>query len=123
MTNADAIRQILRDKELASLGDAVINLIYSLALTKTSGRPQGIKVSDKILADAFKLAGLRQYIGTRVAKKDMANASESLLAEAYRRKVLMIDESVNVLAENPDGPAAGIFELLKLAVERLGGTT
>jgi hypothetical protein len=119
MNNPDTIRQILRDKKLASLGDALVNLIYSLALTQVSGSPQGIKVSDRLLADALKLAGLRQYMGSRVARKDMANASEALIAEAYRKNVLTIEESVKILAANPDGPSGGLFELLKLAATRI----
>jgi len=121
MNNPDAIREVLRDKHLASLGDAIVNLAYSLALTQVSGSPQGIKVSDKIIAEALKLAGLRQYLGTRVTKKDMANAGEALLAEAYRRNVLTIDESVRILTASPDGPAGGLHELLKLAAERVDG--
>jgi hypothetical protein len=117
----DAIRQILRDKQLASLGDALVNLIYSLALTRNSGRPQGVKVSDRILAEALRLAGLRQYLGTRVARKDMANAGEALIAEAYRRNILTIEEGVRILSEDIDGPAAGLSGLLKLAAERVGG--
>ena len=120
MSNPETIRQIMRDKQLASLGDAYVNFIYSLALTKTSSQPRAIKVSDKILAEAFRVSGLREYLGTRVSRKDLANASESLLVEAYRKGLLTIDESVNILSNNPDGPAAGLSELLKLAAERAG---
>lgn len=55
MRNPDTLRQIMRDKQLASLGDAYVNFIYSLALTKIDDRPQAVKVSDRILAEAFKL--------------------------------------------------------------------
>lgn len=119
MNSPDAIRQILRDKKLASLGDALVNLIYSLALTQVSGSPQGTKVSDRILAEALKLAGLRQYMGSRVTKGDMANASEALIAEAYRKNVLTIEEGVRILSANPDGPSGGLLELLKLAAQRI----
>jgi hypothetical protein len=120
MNNSDTLRQIMRDKQLASLGDAYVNFIYSLALTKINDRPQGVKVSDRILAEAFKLAGLRLYLGTRIQRKDLANASESILIEAYRRNILTIEESVRIVSENPDGLVAGLSGLLKLAVERLG---
>lgn len=120
MSNPDILRQILRNKQLASLGDAYVNFIYSLALTQTSGRPQATKVSDRILAEAFRLAGLREILGTRISRKDIANASESLLVEAYRRDLLKIEESVRILSQNPDGPAAGLSELLKLAADRIG---
>ena len=119
MRAPDSIREIFRNKQLASLGDAYVNFVYSLALTQTSGYAQSTKVSDRILSEAFKLAGLREYLGTRVTRKDLANASESLLIEAYRRNLLTIEESVRVLSENPDGPTVGLSELLKLAAQRV----
>ena len=118
MSNEQIIRKILRDKQLASLGDAFVNFVYSLALTETKGKPQAVKVSDRILAEAFRRSGLREYLGTRVSRKDLANASESLLFEAYQRRLLTIDESVGILSTNPDGLEAGLTSLLKLAAER-----
>lgn len=119
MNQPDPLRQILRDRQLASLGDAYVNFVYSLALTKIKGCPQGTKVSDRALADAFKQAGLRDHLGTRVAKSDLANASESILVEAYRRKLLTIEESVQVISQHPEDLILGISELLKLATDRL----
>jgi len=117
--NSETIQRILRDKQLASLGDAYVNFIYSLALTKLNGRPEGIKVSDRILADAFRVAGLRDNLGSRLSRKDLANAAESLLVEAYRRHLISIEESVDVLAQNAEGPKAGLSNLLKLVTERI----
>jgi hypothetical protein len=119
MSQPDSLQQVMRDKQLASLGDAYVNFVYSLALTHLKGYPQGTKVSDKILAQALKLAGLRDHLGTRVVKKDLANASESILAEAYRKKLLTIEESVQVISQHPEDPTAGLSDLLKMAAERL----
>ncbi len=120
MSNLQDIRQIMRDKQLASLGDAFVNFVYSLALSQSIGKTQAVKVSDRILAEAFKLAGLRKYLGTRVSRKDLANASESLLFEAYHRKLLTVEEGVGIITRNSDGAQAGLSELLKLAAERIG---
>lgn len=120
MHNPDAIRQILRNRELASLGDAYVNFIYSLALTEISGHPRAVKVSDRVLAEALRVSGLREHLGTRVTRKDLANASEALLVEVYRRRLTTIEESVRTLSKNPDGPNAGLSELLKLAADRVG---
>jgi hypothetical protein len=109
----------MRDKQLASLGDAFVNFVYSLALTKVKGRPVGTKVSDRILSEAFRLAELREQLGSRLSRKDLANAAESLLIEAYRRQLISIDESVEVLSQNPDDPPTGLSNLLKLAAERI----
>jgi hypothetical protein len=121
--NPETIRRVMRDKQLASLGDAFVNFIYSLALTKIKDSPQGIKVSDRILSDAFRLANLREYLGSHLARKDLANAAESLLVEAYRNQLLTIDESVQILIQNPNGPASGLSDLLKLAAERVGNVS
>jgi len=119
MSNVEPIQRVMRDRQLASLGDAFINFVYSLALTQINGYPKGVKVSDKVLSEAFKLAGLRQYLGTRISKKDLANASESLLMEAYCKQLLTIEESVRLVSQNSDGPQAGLSDLLKVAAERL----
>jgi hypothetical protein len=108
----------MQDKKLARLGDAYINLIYSLALTQIHKEPCGVKVSDRTLADAFKIAGLRSYLGTRLNREDFANASEAVLIEAYRKGSLTIDESVNIISSATD-PNSGIAKLLSLAVEKL----
>ena len=86
MIEADDLRKIMRDKKRASLGDAYINLAYSLSLTQFGGEPKGVKVSDRILADAFKEAGLRKFLGTRLSRKDFADASEAILTEAFQRE-------------------------------------
>ena len=121
LSHREAIRSIMQDKKLASLGDAYVNLIYSLALTEIQGQPHGVKVSDRVLAEAFKSAGLRDYLGTRLSRKDFANASEALLIETYRKGLLTLDESVKVIAHGIT-LTAGIADLLKLAVERLTRT-
>ena len=119
MNNEETLRQVIRNKQLASLGDAFVNFVYSLALTQANGKPQSVKVSDRILADAFKLAGLRKYLGTRISKKDLANASESLLVDAYQKKLITIEESVRILSEDPNGLQAGLSQLMKLSAERI----
>jgi hypothetical protein len=119
MNKEDIVRQVLENTQLASLGDAYVNFVYSLALTKIDGKPKGVKVSDRILAEAFKLAGLRAYLGTRVTRKDIANASESLLVDVYLKDLLTIEESVNILTRQPDDVTLGLIELLRLAAERL----
>jgi len=119
MTVPERLRHVLRDRELASLGDAYVNFIYSLALTEVGGRPKAVKVSDRILADAFRSAGLRELLGTRVTRKDMANAAEALLIEAYRNGLLTIQDSVKTMSQNPEGPKAGLADLLRLGAGRL----
>jgi hypothetical protein len=121
MSQPDPMRQVMRDRQLASLGDAYVNFVYSLALTRLKGYPQGTKVSDRILAEALRQSGLRDRLGTRVTKKDLANASESILAEAYLKDLLTIEESVRLISQRSENPANGLSDLLKLAAEKLQG--
>jgi hypothetical protein len=117
--SSDTITRIVRDKQLASLGDAFVNFIYSLALTNIHGRPEATKVSDRILSEAFRDAGLREHLGTRLSRKDLANGAESILAEAYRRQLISIEECVVILSQDPLGPQAGLSALLKTTAQRL----
>jgi len=117
--DSETIRRVVQDKQLASLGDAFVNFIYSLALTKRNGRPEATKVSDRILSEAFRQAGLRELLGSRLSRKELANGAESLLVDAYRRQLITIDECVSILSQDPLGPEAGLSALLKLAAQRL----
>ena len=112
------ISSIMQDRKLASLGDAYVNLVYSMALTQVSGEPRGVKVSDRILSHAFKAAGLRNYLGARQSRKDFANASEAMLIESFRKGVLTISESVKIITQQDD-LADGVRDLLKIAIERM----
>jgi len=117
--SSETVQRVMRDRQLASLGDAFVNFIYSLALTQINGHPEGTKVSDRILSEAFRLTNLREQLGSRLSRKDLANAAESLLVDAYRKHLLSIDESVQILSTNPDGPVAALSDLLKVAAERV----
>jgi hypothetical protein len=68
---------------MASLGDAYVNFAYSLALSKRSGKPQGQKVKGKVLAQAIKRAGLREYLPSRMTRHMIADAAESLIVYAW----------------------------------------
>ncbi len=119
MSRAGSLRHIMLDKQLASLGDAYINFVCSLALTNIKGAPQGTKVSDKVLAEALRQAHLREELGSRVARGNLANAAEALLAEAYRKELVRIEESVQVITQHSEDLTLGISELLRLAARRL----
>ena len=112
------ISSVMQDRKLASLGDAYINLVYSMALTEISGEPRGVKVSDRILSHAFKEAGLREYLGARQSRKDFANASEALLIETFRKGLMTVDESVKIISQKPN-LTDGVADLLKTALKRL----
>src|SRR5947208_16168597 len=88
---------ILTDHGLAQFGDALLNFVFSLALTETTGRPRGTKVSDKTLAEAAARAGLRKYLPRRIGSGDVANSLEALLGFVWLKKLLNLEEMLNCL--------------------------
>src|SRR5438034_2585241 len=88
---------VLTDHGLAQFGDALLNFVFSLSLTETSGRPRGTKVSDKTLAEAAARAGLRKYLPRRIGRGDVANSLEALLGFVWLKKLLTLDEMLNCL--------------------------
>lgn len=114
-----SINEILDDRELASLGDAFINFIYSLALSKVAGRPIGRKLDSRLLSSALKKAGIRSLLPHRVNRHKQADAAEALIIYGWLSGAISIREALDTLAR--DGETSdNICVLLKLILERSG---
>ncbi len=111
--------EILLDKELARFGDAYLNFVYSYALTRASDSPRGTKVSDKILASASRISGLRSLLPKRTSTANAANAVEALVVNSYLQSILSIDETVDTLRAEIDNPVNALASLVKLILERM----
>jgi hypothetical protein len=114
----DSLPTILTDHGLARLGDALINFSYSLALSSRRGVPSGAKVRGSLLAEGLKRAGLRPYVPSRMTRHMLADAAEALIAYAWLRDCITLDESVAILERNED-LAESIRELLEKIVQRI----
>lgn len=90
---------MLMDKELASLGDAYVNFVYSLALSWKKSRPIGKKVKGTVLAEALRKAGLRNRMPSRMTSHELADAAEALMVYAWLNDYLTLEESVGTLTE------------------------
>ena len=106
------IISILQDKDLARLGDAYLNFIFSLAITEVEQQPTGIKVSDRILADAAKKSGLRSLLPNRMDRGSIANAVEAILVFAWLKKLILLEEAVNILKSSMKTPSQAIANLV-----------
>ncbi len=113
------LTKILRDRKLAQFGDSLLNFSYSLAVTRTTKQPVGIKVKDKLLADAATKAGLRKYLPRRVDAGDVANSLEALVGEAWLEERLTLEEIVACLVPDEIDQSKGFVNLAQLALERL----
>jgi hypothetical protein len=115
---AGLLTRILTDKGLAKLGDAYVNFIYSLVLTEIEGKPTGIKVSDRILADAAKKSGLKDLLAKRTRRDDIANAVEALIVYVWREELMKTEEAINILKKNPN-PCTAFTDLTLEATKRV----
>ena len=96
------LREILLDHDLASLGDAYVNFIYSLALTNKNARPTGAKAKGSTLAQALRKAGLREQLPARMSRHELADAAEALIVYGWLQDCITLNESVTLLQQNAD---------------------
>ncbi|MGD9130830.1 MAG: ribonuclease III family protein [Candidatus Bathyarchaeota archaeon] len=112
----ESLSQVLMDQKLASLGDAYVNFLYSLALSKKNGEPTGTKVKGRLLADAFKKAELRKFLPSRIDRHKKADAAEALIVYAWIRGSMTMEEGLKILEQN--GDKVEVFSLLLLTAKR-----
>jgi hypothetical protein len=103
------------DQKLAKLGDAYVNFLYSLFLSKKNKEPTGTKVKGQILADAFKNAGLREYLPSRITRHKQADAAEALIVYAWIHEHLNMEEGLEIFEENENNIEA--FSVLLLSAK------
>ena len=112
------LKAILNDHKLASLGDAYVNFVYSLALSKKKGEATGTKVSSHILSQALKEAALRELLPKGTDRHTLGDAAEALIVCAWLQEAITIEESVTVLLSS-DSATKAFSTLILLAKERL----
>jgi hypothetical protein len=97
-----SLREVLMDQKLAALGDAYVNFVYSVALSKRKGEPTGAKVDNRLLAEALKKAGLRSLLPSRIDRHKQADAAEALIVYAWVRGSMTMEEGVSILEQGED---------------------
>ena len=115
ITKYESLSEVLMDQKLAKLGDAYVNFLYSLALSKKKGEATGTKVEGRLLAEAFKKAGLRKFLPSRIDRHKKADAAEALIVYAWIRGSMTMEESLKILEQNEDMIEA--FSLLLLTAK------
>lgn len=104
-------KSIGTDKGLAKIGDAIVNLSYSVAkssfLTKNKANNKpvrtGKKVGRNILEAALKKADLKHFAKNRANAHDLADTVEALVAYVWLSKNLTLKEIIDLLTENLAG--------------------
>jgi hypothetical protein len=94
------IREVVRNHDLAKFGDVLTNFIYSLARTKTTGNPCGIRVYDKVLAEAMRKTNLRSLLPSSISSGEIGDGAEALIGYVYLKKLYSIEKMVDVLVKD-----------------------
>ncbi|MFQ5998006.1 MAG: ribonuclease III family protein [Candidatus Bathyarchaeia archaeon] len=111
-----SLKFVAQNKELARLGDAYLNFIFSLMLSIRDSRPSGLKVSNRVLSLAFKSAGLRPLLPKRVSRHEIGGAVEALILFAVANRIVTSREIIDSLRENDE--VAALASLLSRIKER-----
>jgi len=114
----NSLEELLLDKDLAGLGDAYVNFIYSLAMSQRHQRPMGAKVKNQVLAAAVEKSGLRKLLPRRVDRHARGNAAEALLVFAWLEDLLDLNDCVRMLSEEKE-PTEAFANLLKEVLKKL----
>lgn len=112
------LHDVLTDQDLAGLGDAYVNFVFSLASSKRLSKPTGEKVNSWVLAEALRKADLRESLPSRVDRHKQADAAEALIVYGWIRGAITIKECVTVL-EQETAPDEGFSILLQRISRRL----
>lgn len=112
------LSEVLTDRDLASLGDAYVNFVYSIAFSNRRKKPLGVRVKGTLLAEGLRQAGLRHSLGSRMSRHSLADAGEALIVYAWLNGNLTLDESVAIVQKNED-PVEGARLLLETAKKRV----
>jgi 23S rRNA maturation mini-RNase III len=111
------------DKGLAKIGDAIVNLAYSVAksifLTKNNPNNKvirtGKKVSKQILEVALKNANMKNFAKTRANAHDLADTVEALIAYLWLNNEISLEEIIEFLENNLLGDLYNRSEEIKNA--------
>ena len=112
------LRDIISDRGLAALGDALVNFAYSLALSLDAGRPRGKRLDNRALSEALRASGLRPLIPKRMSRHELANVVEALLAYGWLKGLFGLSDLVKAL-RGPD-VIGGLSDLLRKVVNKAG---
>ena len=112
------LSEVLTDRDFASLGDAYVNFVYSLALSNMKRNPVGARVKGSVLAEALRKAGLRNSLGSGMSRHALADAAEALIVYAWLNGCLTLDESVAMMRTGEDS-VEGVSLLLATAKKRV----
>lgn len=81
-------------------------------------QPCGAKVKGRVLAEAFKKAGLRKYMPSRITRHMLADAVEALVVYAWLHHYITLEDCSEILEKTED-LVEGLSQLLLMIKDRI----
>ncbi|OLS27833.1 MAG: hypothetical protein HeimC2_10290 [Candidatus Heimdallarchaeota archaeon LC_2] len=97
-----SLRNILKSKDLAHLGDFLVNFLYTSVKIGLYGIEGSVHVWDKSLTKAMEIANLRKELGKKTKPDKVADAGEALVAYAYFNELLQLKDMIEILDSKLD---------------------
>jgi hypothetical protein len=113
-----SLTAILTDHNLAALGDAYVNFLYSLILSKKMGKPVGEKVNSTVLASALRMADLRKFLSSRTDRHKQADAAEALIVYGWLVGAVSFDQAIRIM-EKEESEIEAFNALLRAILKNL----
>lgn len=109
--DSGSLRAILESKDLAQLGDFLVNFVYSSVKIGIKGIAGSSHVWDSSLRDAMELARMRDYLGKKTKPGRVADAAEAFIGFCYFREVMNLEGMVEFMSQRLN---AEDFEIPKI---------
>jgi len=93
------MNNIFLDKNYSKLGDSIVNVIGSIVKTKLYSNPTGIRIKDKVLSNALRIAGLRNIFPKRLSTGEQGDIVEAIIAYLWLHGKINIDVAVKIVRE------------------------
>ena len=107
-----SLTEVLLDKDLAKIGDALVNFIFSLAVSNMMKKPRNVRVSSLTLSTALKKSGLRELLPHRTDRHAQANAVEALIMYAWVTKRFSLTDLLQILESEAHDPVEAFSKVL-----------
>jgi len=92
--------KVVVSKGLAKLGDAVLNFVVSAGISISLGKPEGVKVADKIIRKSISKDQIEKIVNKSSFKNmKIEDIIEALIAYVWVNGWITIDELISAAAQ------------------------
>ena len=81
---------LIKDKQIAQLGDSLANFIYSLALSLAKGKCTGTRVPDTVLTNAYHSSAVKTRLPVTGKKGRVGDAVEAVLLLSWLHRIIRL---------------------------------